>query len=125
MDNSKTLKIILIFVLLAVVVNFAFNLFTVSQIRSVKTDIKAARENISKATESLISARSSVDSLQLLMQKAQSDLNVLNRQVDNLNVVMKSRIGQIDRNIDNLLKDMRKRHDELIKLQNELLKLQE
>lgn len=124
MENNKTLKVLLLFVILLIATNLFVSLFNTGQIQSTKKELKQAKELITSATQHLAKAQLAIDSLQAHLMVARTQLNGYNQEVAQLNASIKNRIGQLDNNIDNMLAEMRKKHLELKKLQDELNKLE-
>lgn len=124
MENNKTLKVLLLFVIILIAANLLVSLFNTGEIQSTKKELKQAKELITSATQHLAKAQLAIDSLQAHLAVARTQLNGYNQEVAQLNASLKNRIGQLDNNIDNMLAEMRKKHLQLKKLQEELNKLE-
>lgn len=124
MESNKTLKVLLLFVIILIAANLVVSLLNTGEIQSTKKELKQAKELITSATQNLAKAQLAIDSLQAYLAVARTQLNGYNQEVAQLNASLKNRIGQLDNNIDNMLAEMRKKHLQLKKLQDELNKLE-
>lgn len=124
MESNKTLKVLLLFVIILIAANLVVSLFNTGEIQSTKKELKQAKELITSATQHLAKAQLAIDSLHAHLAVARTQLNGYNQEVAQLNASLKNRIGQLDNNIDNMLAEMRKKHLQLKKLQDELNKLE-
>lgn len=124
MENNKTLKVLLLFVIILIAANLLLSLFNTGEIRSTKKELKQAKELVNAASQHLAKTQNAIDTLRVQIEQARTQLNGYNQEVAQLNASIKNRISQLDQNIDHMLAEMRKKHLELKKLQDELNKLE-
>ncbi len=124
MESNRTVKFVIILILLIVAVQFVIILLSRGDANSAIREMKAAREGLGKAIETLEDARASVKLLTLQLDSARADLHALDAQVQQLDVDMLNRLAAVNTRLNATLSDIRKENKTIIELQKKLSTLQ-
>lgn len=124
MESNRTVKFVIILILLIVAVQFVIILLSRGDANSAIREMKAAREGLGKAIETLEDTRASVKLLTLQLDSARSDLHALDAQVQQLDVDMLNRLAAVNTRLNATLSDIRKENKTIIELQKKLSTLQ-
>lgn len=124
MESNRTVKVVIILILLIVAVQFVITLLSRGDANSAIREMKAARENLGKAIETLEEARASVKMLTLQLDSARADLHALDSQVEQLDQDMRNRLAVVDTRLKATLSDIRKENKTITELQKKLSTLQ-
>lgn len=125
MENNRTLKVILALILLIVAVQFVLTLLGRGEANEAIREMKAARESLGKAQQSLADARTAIGQLATDLQLARDDLQDLDRQVNRLDHDMMVRIAAVNNQLKATLSDIQKENESIVALQKKLSTLQD
>ena len=120
MENNRTLKVIVILILLIVAVQFAITLLSRGEANEAIREMKAARESLGKAQENIAEARAAIGQLATDLQSARDELKAIDQQVNKLDNDMLVRIAAVNSQLKSTLSDIRKENETIAALQKKL-----
>lgn len=120
MENNRTLKVIVILILLIVAVQFAITLLSRGEANEAIREMKAARESLGKAQENIAEARTAIGQLATDLQSARDELKAIDQQVNKLDNDMLVRIAAVNSQLKSTLSDIRKENETIAALQKKL-----